>query len=267
MEHLTKQQIVLLTLFISFVTSMATGIVTVALMDQAPSGVTSTIDHIIERTVEQVTPASDTNEAAAIDGGAAVVDSQTQLSNALATLQKSVVIIKNATGVDASGAIVGSTTGIGVVVSKTGLIVADKAAVAIIGSYIAVLPNGTKVPVQIVQSQNNGDLVFLSAQAPAGGAAAGVTFLPAVLAAAVPKLGQTVLSLSGGDSSILEQGIITTVNPGSAISPMSFATSIDSTKLVTAGIFFDTSGRVIGIQTLSGAMYPVSIIESALPPQ
>ena len=38
MEHLNKQQLILLTLLISFVTSIATGIVTVSLMDQAPQG-------------------------------------------------------------------------------------------------------------------------------------------------------------------------------------------------------------------------------------
>ena len=56
MEELTKTQIVLLTLLVSFVTSIATGIVTVTLMDQAPSDVTRTIDRIIEKTVETVVP-------------------------------------------------------------------------------------------------------------------------------------------------------------------------------------------------------------------
>lgn len=56
MEELNKTQLILLALLVSFVTSIATGIVTVTLMDQAPPGVTQVINRVIEKTVETVVP-------------------------------------------------------------------------------------------------------------------------------------------------------------------------------------------------------------------
>ncbi len=61
-EHLTKTQIVLLALLCTFVASIATGIVTVSLLAQAPPAVPQTINHIIQRTVETVAPSTITSE-------------------------------------------------------------------------------------------------------------------------------------------------------------------------------------------------------------
>ncbi len=51
MNDMTKQQIVLLVLLVSFVTALVTGIVSVALMSQAPQPITQTIQRVIEKTV------------------------------------------------------------------------------------------------------------------------------------------------------------------------------------------------------------------------
>src|SRR6478609_5722627 len=56
MEDLTKTQIILLTLLVSFITSIATGIITTSLLATAPPGVTQTIDRVIEHTIESSSP-------------------------------------------------------------------------------------------------------------------------------------------------------------------------------------------------------------------
>ncbi|MFH1956229.1 MAG: trypsin-like peptidase domain-containing protein [Patescibacteria group bacterium] len=61
MENLTKTQLVLLALMVSFVTSLVTGIVTVTLVNQAPPPLTNTINKVIERTIEQISPTDENN--------------------------------------------------------------------------------------------------------------------------------------------------------------------------------------------------------------
>lgn len=57
-EDLSKTQLLLLTILVNFITAIATAVLTVSLLDQAPPTVTQTVNHIVERTVEsaQATP-------------------------------------------------------------------------------------------------------------------------------------------------------------------------------------------------------------------
>lgn len=48
---MTKQQLVLLVLLVSFVTALVTGIVTVTLINQAPQPITQTVQRVIEKTI------------------------------------------------------------------------------------------------------------------------------------------------------------------------------------------------------------------------
>jgi hypothetical protein len=55
-KELNKSQLILLAVLLSFVTSIATGITTVTLMEQAPNSVTVPINRIVRETVEKIVP-------------------------------------------------------------------------------------------------------------------------------------------------------------------------------------------------------------------
>lgn len=56
-EELSKSQLLLLTILVNFVTSIATGILTVSLLDQAPPVVTQTVNRIVQETVQTIAQA------------------------------------------------------------------------------------------------------------------------------------------------------------------------------------------------------------------
>ena len=274
MEDLNRQQVILLTLFVTFVTSIATGIVTVSLMDQAPTGATNTVERVIERTVADAT-GNDTSSNTASAASASAQANPTDIrARAVNIASNSLVRIALQ---DPSGNGSSTVTGIGVIVSKKGLILTDKSAVAVFGSYVAMLPDGKNVPVAIIQSQDNGDIVFLAV---ALAQSAGETFTPAVFAPTTgtnaPALGQSVVVLSGSDSTTVDEGYIRRINTNtdavtSTTTLAGYTTSITSSSTIIGSLLFNFSGQLVGIKTFSlntsgsDNYYPISLLSSVIP--
>jgi hypothetical protein len=227
MEHLTKQQIVLLTLLVSFVTSLSTGIVTVSLMDQAPVGVTRTINQVIEKTIQEAAP-TQTASVGIVD--IAVDD---ELASSTALVSSSTVDIKDLA--------TGNVVGLGLIKSKNGLIITDKSVVDPTRAYEAVLSNGTVISIissTMTQSSDSSLAYFI----PTGGYADGalMSFAPISLASSY-SLGQKVLSLIGTSTIGLQDGII------SRIASSSMDISIPPDVETPGSPIFDAKGEVIGI--------------------
>lgn len=62
MEDLNNHQLILLSTLVAFVTSIATGIITVSLLQEAPQTVTQTVNRVVERTIERVVTGTTTQE-------------------------------------------------------------------------------------------------------------------------------------------------------------------------------------------------------------
>jgi len=255
MLDLSKQQLILLALLVSFVTSLATGIVTVSLLDQAPTGVTRTVSQVIEKTIQQALP----QNAAVASATTTIID---QSAVAVSNVRQSVVRIESS-----DGKVVG---GLGLIMSKDGVILTDKSVIAGLADYRAVLPDTSTLTITVIQSQINGNIVIL---APAEAVSLGQRrkFVPITFAPSA-NLGQTVFSLSGTSTSVLGQGIITEANDATGAEPNSTVkTSIANSKTTSGSPLFDLSGAVIGIRLANnnsseGAdFYPVAQLQNIIP--
>ena len=117
----------MLALLLSFVTSIATGITTVTLMQQAPSSVTVPINRVVRETVEKIVPGKNTTQTVVIKEEDLVVDAIAKNKTTLFT------ITKEAQGPD--GKIIEVDAGQGFAVSTEGVIVADSSLVSDTGVY------------------------------------------------------------------------------------------------------------------------------------
>ncbi len=236
LEQLTKHQILLLTLLVSFVTSMATGIVTVALMDQAPEGVTRVINQIVERTVETVTPS--TQGAAVVTTEKTVVVKQDDLIvSSIAAVQKSVVRIV------ASGGNQLITRG--VVIDSKGTAATDSKALAASGAekFEAILFSGERVPLTVRAGTATTSAIAIVDLAV--GTSTG--FAPAAFAdSAKLTLGQSIMRIGGVGSDIVGEGVIAAL--ASDDDPDVIQASVSSAT--PGSVLLTIFGEVIGIATL-----------------
>lgn len=235
LEHLTKHQIVLLTLLVSFVTSIATGIVTVSLVNQAPPEVQRTINQIVERTVETVqAPLPAQAEPAAVAAATVektiVVKDDDLAAESIAAAQKAIVriVAKNNPG---------SLLARGVMVGQ-GVAITDRAALR--GSnpqmFEAILYSGERVPV--VVRGGNAPIAVLDV---AVGTSSG--YAPAPIAdMSKVKLGASVIRIGGSGADTVGTGVIAALAHDGVIQ----ASVLSATP---GSVLISLFGEVIGITT------------------
>jgi hypothetical protein len=250
-KELNKSQLILLAILLSFVTSIATGITTVTLMQQAPASVTVPINRVVRQTVEKIVPVpgKETVQTVVIKEEDLVVDAIAKNESAVFSITKEVL--------DLEGKTVEVSAGRGFVISNEGIIVADSALV-IEGPVYFVKNNSGKFKADFVSSNKNG-FSFLKVGASldekslSAGQTGKVAFtLPAFGDLSTMKTGQKILVLGNTISSFMYEG--------------DKNIKINVTKSNAGAIILNLDGEALGIALSqeNTSFTPIDLITEAL---
>ena len=241
-EQLSKVQIVLLTLLVSFVTSIATGIVTVSLMDQAPPSVEQTVNRVIERTVQTVVPSSQPAAAAVTQEKTVVVSESSLISDAVAKISPSVVRLFSS---DAQNP---TFLGLGVVLDASGTIATDSDALGESGDAVVELGGGTSARAFVTSRDAGSGIAYLRTATTTedGGTP---LWNPVGISVGATTLGETVVTLAGNTISRIADGIVTALIPASDPAPQIIDTGINAGSIMAGSPLIDSTGNLIGVST------------------
>jgi hypothetical protein len=255
-ERLSKSQIVLLTLLVSFVTSIATGIVTVSLMDQAPPVIAQTVNRIVERTVEKVVPMGQAASVVTTEKTVVVKESDL-IAKAVETMRPSLVHIYASSSEPLF-------LGLGIVLDAGGTVVSDGAAIGETKNITLVFSNGTRLSASVVsRNTESGFITLQSATTTSDGKSA--QFNPATLAVGKPSLGQTVIVLSGKTIARIEDGIVTALMPLGKDTEATVDTNVSGDFIMSGSPLINTDGSLMGVSTMvSRASSPRAFMPSAI---
>ena len=268
MEDLNKNQIVLLTLLVSFVTSIATGIMTVSMLQQAPLEVTRNINRIVEKTIEKVTPANIlTSVPQKKEITTVIVKEEDSIIDAINQNIKSIVRIREKSPL-AEGA---NFYGIGLVVSKDGLLVAHRKNINIVNIYTVTMSDETEFKLIPMGVDKNTNFILFKANLPEKTV---YTFVPATLGNLEPKLGQTLGSIGGEISNTVSVGRAVSLqmkDSGTGTTTTKYLSGINtdiSTRDLNVGSpLLNLSGHVVGVMLTpeeSRVFIPISMLKKEL---
>jgi len=268
MEDLSKQQLVLLGILIAFVTSIATGITTVSLMQQEPGGVTQTINRVVERTVEKVVQVPNqqasvvtTKETLVVKADDMIVDAIEKNTNSLPVIYEfREVAAEGETAVKVEYAPVARAVYLpdDTIAVDSGLVDKNKKYFVGKDSVWAKLE-----PVSKKEVEGFAFFTFVSTSTP------GIKFKPVVLKEKPDlKLGQAVIAIGGAEKMTVSEGIISALREKeipsadggadkiastSAPSKLTSYSIVESTALLpdseSGGVLVNLTGEVVGISS------------------
>ncbi len=246
-KELNKSQLILLAILISFITSIATGIVTVTLLQQAPSSVTTPINRVVKQTVEKIVQMEGNNTTQTV-----VIKEEDLVVDAIAK-NKSAVFTITREGIDENGKTIEVPVGRGFIVSNDDTIVADASLVSDKENYFVSNDSG-KFKAEFISTDKKG-FSFLKIGVPLDEKNKLAYTLPTFGDLNKMKTGQKILVIGNTIASFMYDG--------------SSDLKISTTKGTAGGLVSDLDGNVLGI-SLNGAdvsFVSINDILSALNPK
>jgi serine protease Do len=255
MENLTKQQIILLTLLVSFVTSIATGIVTVSLMNQAPVGVIQTINRVVEKTIQTVTsPGKDTQT---VVKETVLVNPDDQIVSAVEKTSKSVIRIYR-TNIDPSSGLNSMVfVGLGAVVTDDGIVATDNSLIAEGGKYFTTIADNKLLDLSIARAVSSEQIALLKIKNDEKNP---IIFSKIPISADDLKLGQTVIYIGGETKNTVSTGIVSSLSAKEVKANDNSTSTVATTKIssietsissnfIAGGLLLNLSGELVGIKS------------------
>ena len=245
---LNAHQAILLTLLVSFVTSVATGIVTVSLMEKAPADITRVINRIIEKPIETITPGGNIVREETV-----VVREGDLISEAIATAAPSVVRIYRIENRDKRTFI-----GLGVITDYQGTVMTGGNLLDAKERYTVITSSGTEFIADEISSQSDTQGI-LKLEAVEGMSLAD---LPSVSFAPYDTLvlGQTVVAIGGETTLTVSAGIVMELMAEEKL----VRAGVSNTTISPGSPLIDIHGRVVGLLTHAGDMIFMPVVQTAV---
>jgi hypothetical protein len=242
-EDLNKTQLVLLTLLVSFVTSIGTGVITFSLLQEARPVVTQTINRVVEQTIQQVTP----QNAGSGKVTTVVVKEGDEIVSSISKNAGSIVRISNNDATPGAD----QFYSIGVVLSKDGLIIAPaRDTFSSTFLYYAVFADQSNQNIRYLGQDKTGSVDFFKVT-PNPGEKAFDKGVPAVFSSEDAKLGQTVILIEGKAKNIVSIGHISDFVYADISDPKTkngMETDITPKGDATGGPLLNLSGEILGFR-------------------
>lgn len=242
-KDLNKSQLILLAVLLSFVTSIATGITTVTLMQQAPASFTVPINRIVKQTVEKIQQVEGKTTVQTV-----VVKEEDLVVDAIAKNQLAVFAVSKEF-VDTDGVSSEISAGRGFAISPNGIVAVDGKLLPDKGAYY-LKNNSGKFKADFILKDKAG-FSFLKIGAPLDEKSKASFAVPIFGAIDKMKTGQKVLVLGNTISSSIFEGKNINLNV---------------TKSNAGGLVMNLDGEVLGIALLSDetSFASISAINDAL---